>query len=88
MQSRMHHDKMKITMGQSEHDVFALIGKRETSVANPLRSLRHVRQNPDLGRAQLASLLRASRRNTDSQDATPKSWATLMGGMQSHRAND
>ena len=88
MQSRMQHDRMKITLGHSEHDVFAMIGTRDASGANPLRSLRHVRQNPDLGRAQLASLLRASRRNSEARDATPKNWAILMGGMQSHRAND
>ena len=88
MQSRVHHDRMKLTLENSEHDVFAMIGSRESSAANPLRNLRHVRQNPDLGRAQLASLLRASRRDTQTQAPNPKNWQTLFGGMQSHRAND
>lgn len=88
MQSRVQHDRVKVTLGSSENDMFAMVGHRTPKVASPLRNLRHVRQNPDLGRAQLASLLRASRRATENDLPTLKGWEGLMANLQGHGAND
>lgn len=89
MTARVHHNRVKVTLEAKDHDLFACIGDTTNNAASPLRNLRHVRQNPDLGRAQLASLLRASRRVSEQEPiATAKGWNTLISNMANNSAND
>lgn len=89
MSACVHHNRVKVTLQAKGHDLFACIGDVHTNAASPLRNLRHVRQNPDLGRAQLASLLRASRRVSEQEPiATAKGWSSLVANMAHNSAND
>ncbi len=83
------HDRIKMTLAdKSGVDLTLLVGKGGDR-ASSIQNLRHVRQNPDLGRAQMASLLRAARRARENQEKTiGDQWTRLMSDMAARPANE
>ena len=83
------HDRIKMTLGdKTGGDLTLLVGQGGNDVSS-LQQIRHVRQNPDLGRAQMASLLRAARRVRETQEKTAgDQWSRLMSDMAARPANE